>query len=109
VPVAQHPLNIAVEKVSRIEPALESCVWRIADFPQKSAIRHTQPSRKQMVKYRDWAGEFIDANPDGGAKARRRIVKQTKRCSSLTSILHRQCSDLAIRLPSTCEFSEGAS
>jgi len=29
-----------------------------------------------MVEYRDWAGEFIDAELDGGATASKRIVKK---------------------------------
>ena len=34
-----------------------------------------------MPKYRDWMGQFIDANLDGGAKDSARIVIHTRRCA----------------------------
>src|SRR5208283_119637 len=44
--------------------------------PRTSCNALRQPSCRQMVEYRDWAGEFIDAELDGGATASKRIVKK---------------------------------
>src|SRR5208282_241233 len=54
-----------------------------------AALRATHcdyPSRNQMAKDGDWAGEFIDVFLDNVAKPPRgRIVIEAKRCSNLTS------------------------
>ena len=44
-----------------------------------------------MAEYRDWAGEFIDANRDGAAKARREVsFLSGRQCSRPTSITSRR-------------------